>query len=106
MRLRTVHRLLPVVLLLALLMPPSAGADCTASSAEPTPDTLRQTRHAVRCLLNEFRAGHDLPLLRGDRLLRRAAMAQTHNMIRRHYFDHTSPGGGTIVTRAYRVGYL
>ena len=60
---------------------------------------------AVECLVNEQRAGAGLAALAHDRRLARAARQFSSTMVRQHFFDHVSPGGSTLSTRARAAGY-
>jgi uncharacterized protein YkwD len=68
---------------------------------------LSTARRAVRCLVNEQRAAHDLPPLRSERRLRRAAQAHTRSMLEVRRFAHHLPGHEpTLLGRAAAAGYL
>jgi uncharacterized protein YkwD len=106
MRSWSVHWLVPVSLALVLAVPASAGAVCRGAHRPATADTLRHARHAVRCLINRYRVQNGLWRLHRNPRLQRAATRQSRDMVRRHYFDHVSPQGSTIVTRARRARYI
>lgn len=76
---------------------PCAGAQ---ERADP-----ERRRHAVRCLINDARAARGLHRLRESRTLARAAGEHARDMVRRDFFEHTSPGGSTPADRARRAGY-
>jgi uncharacterized protein YkwD len=114
----TAHRKAPglaiVLALLALLAPASAQARPTAKVSEdgcanagvrPTRANLELVRDAVLCLHNRERARHGLARLRENPRLRRAAEGHSSSMVDGRYFDHTSPGGSTMVSRVRRSGY-
>lgn len=77
-----------------------AGAHASVASA----GTAGQAR-AIRCLINRARAEHGLPRLRASAPLGRAARRHSRDMVRRRYFDHVSPGGGSPLRRARRAGW-
>jgi uncharacterized protein YkwD len=79
-----------------------ACADAHASVASA--GTAGQAR-AIRCLINRARAARGLRRLRASRPLGRAARAHSHDMVRRRYFDHVSPGGSSPLRRARRAGW-
>jgi uncharacterized protein YkwD len=79
-----------------------ACADAHASVASA--GTAGQAR-AIRCLINRARAARGLRRLRASRPLGRAARAHSHDMVRRSYFDHVSPGGSDPLRRARREGW-
>ncbi len=51
------------------------------------------------CLLNQERTSAGLTTLRSSRQLRTAAKRYSRAMVRRHFFNHVSPTGGTLVNR-------
>ena len=59
----------------------------------------------MRCLVNAARAAHGLRRLRASRSLASAASSHARDMVRRDFFEHTSPGGSTPSDRARRAGY-
>ncbi len=56
-------------------------------------------------LINHARTQRGLAPLRVHAALSRAAVAHSRDMMRRHYFSHSSPGGASCATRARRAGY-
>ncbi len=80
-----------------------AAAGPCAGAGERSDPAVR--RHAVRCLVNNARATNGLPRLRSSSTLARAASRHARDMVRRDYFEHTSPGGSTPATRARSAGY-
>lgn len=103
--------LAPLVASLALAAAPApapavastAGTSPCAGASEQVDPVVR--RHAVRCLVNNARAAHGLRRLRVSRTLARAAAGHARDMVRRDFFEHTSPGGSTPSDRALRAGY-
>jgi uncharacterized protein YkwD len=100
--------------LAALLAPAAAQARPEASSSQdgcantalkPTRANIELVRDAVLCLHNRERARHGLPRLKENPKLRRAAERHSSSMVDERYFDHTSPGGATMVDRIRRTGY-
>jgi len=81
-----------------------AGA-CAHAGLKPTRANLEAVRDAVLCLHNQERARHGLPLLRENPRLRRAAGRHSEHMVSARFFDHTSPGGATMLDRIRRTGY-
>ena len=106
-----------VLALAALLAPatsqarPATGPQATASQGcdnidlKPTRANLEFVRDAVLCLHNRERSSHGLPRLKENPKLRRAAERHSSNMVSASFFDHTSPGGSTMVDRIRRTGY-
>jgi uncharacterized protein YkwD len=103
-----------VLALVALLAPaaaqarPEAGAadeGCANANLLPTRANLELVRDAVLCLHNRERAKHGLSRLRENPRLRRAARRHSASMVDERYFDHTSPGGSTMVSRIRKTGY-
>ena len=71
----------------------------------PTPDNVELVRAAILCLHNQIRAERDLPLLRENPRLRRAASAHSSDMVSRGFFEHTTPDGVTMVERIMATRY-
>lgn len=130
MRTRLSHAAL-LASLLVLALPAAAGADAhagaarhrhrapsarqaTARAAErcpgadlvPAPGDVARLRAAILCLHNEIRASHGLGRLGENARLRRAAAGHSADMVASGYFEHTTPGGLTMVDRIRRSGYL
>lgn len=79
---------------------PCAGADVPVSAAD-----LPGARHALLCLHNAERARRGLPPLHASAKLDRAGQTRVGEMVRRHYFDHTSPSGTPFEARVAATGY-
>jgi uncharacterized protein YkwD len=60
---------------------------------------------SVTCLINEERAKAGLRSVRFNGRLRQAALSHSQDMVRRGYFEHTSPSGKTFVDRITAAGY-
>jgi uncharacterized protein YkwD len=103
--LRLARRLLvPAVAFAALAVSaPAALAACaddgvSASDSGATAATL--------CLLNEQRADHGLKAFNASTTLDRAADDYAADMVKRRFFDHISPGGGTMMDRIKAAGWV
>jgi uncharacterized protein YkwD len=105
-----------VTLLTALLMVPAAGVadgkkarvaqECADADLEAAKDNLGRIRDAVVCLHNQIRAEHDLPPLRENKRLRKAAVRHSRDMVADRFFEHTTPDGITMVDRILRAKYV
>ena len=98
-----------LALILALLAGPSvavAGRGCKGANKEPGQLGAGKLRQATICLINRQRGRHGLGALHSNRKLRRAATRHSTDMVRRDYFSHFSPGGGSIQARIGGTGYL
>ena len=102
--LRLVRRILPVVGVVVAFgvsapgaLAACANADASASSATAVGATL--------CLLNEQRAAHGLTALTESSVLDRAAEGYAQDMVDGSFFDHVSPGGGTMLQRIKAAGW-
>jgi uncharacterized protein YkwD len=84
----------------------AADRDCPNADLVPAPGNLAAVRAAVLCLHNKVRAQHGLPALRDDADLRHAAAGHSGDMVDRRYFEHTTPGGRTMVERIVGAGYV
>ena len=83
-----------------------AGGGCPGASAAPAQLSSADLRAATMCLINQQRHRHGLRSLSSDSKLARAASRHSSDMVRRDYFSHYSPGGGSIQTRIGGSGYL
>jgi uncharacterized protein YkwD len=83
----------------------AAAITCANTDVLPTGDNVDQIRAAVLCLHNQIRQQHDLPLLKDNGKLRKAAIAHSADMVDDGYFDHTTPGGTSFVDRILGAGY-
>jgi len=61
---------------------------------------------AVLCLVNVVRQDHGRRPLDRDPRLERAARRHARDMVARRYFEHVSPGGGTLRGRVERTGWM
>jgi uncharacterized protein YkwD len=66
---------------------------------------IRRFRTAMACLQDLERRKHGLRNLRWDHDLSRVARKHAWDMVRRHYFDHLSPGGRDHMDRVAASGY-
>ena len=97
------------LLALALSIPaatPAHAAACENTDQAPTEATVEQSRNAVLCLLNRERTRRHMGRLRENARLRRAAQDHTRDMVQREFFEHVSPGGGTMLDRLKKTGYV
>jgi Cysteine-rich secretory protein family len=96
--------LVPLAAVVALLAfsAPSALAACADDDAAPGEAVAVA---ATLCLLNQERAERGLDPLAGSAVLDRAADAFAQDMVERRFFDHVSPGGGTMVERIKAAGW-
>jgi uncharacterized protein YkwD len=82
------------------------GSGCQGSGGVPATHSLRELRSATLCLINKIRHHHGLGNLHSQAKLQRAATGHSADMVRRDYFSHDSPGGGSIQTRIGGTGYF
>ena len=89
---------------------PAQGAvsACSSStaSAEPTSANVSQVQRTVLCLVNRERTSRGLKRLKASSKLDKAATAHSRDMVRRSYFDHVSPGGGTMQDLLKQAGWF
>lgn len=107
------YRKLSLPFVLALLagfaLPASSQAVARGASVCPGAHTLgtpASASTAIVCLLNQQRALHGLPPLRPNNRLAAAAARHSRDMAARNYFSHSTPGGGSFVTRIRAARYL
>lgn len=100
-------RLTTALLALAavLVMAAPASAACPGADLVPAKGNIKKVRKATLCLINAERRSHGLRKLRGHAKLVRAARRHSRDMVRRGYFEHTSPQGSTMSARVSRAGY-
>ena len=103
-----VRRSLAAALVVAAVAPAAASADgaCPGADVVPTAATLKQARAATLCLINRERTRRGLRVVHSQTRLRAAATRHSTNMVRKHFFDHSSPAGATAATRVRAAGYL
>jgi uncharacterized protein YkwD len=113
-------RTLLITLLTALLLVPATGTaaaktakvpaqaaqECADADLEATKDNLGRVRDAILCLHNQIRAANDLPSLRENARLRKAALGHSQDMVKNRFFEHTTPKGVTMVDRILRAKYV
>jgi uncharacterized protein YkwD len=83
----------------------TSAITCANTDVMPTADNVEQLRAAVLCLHNQIRQQHNLPLLKDNSRLRKAAVGHSADMVDEGYFDHTTPSGDSFVDRILGSGY-
>jgi uncharacterized protein YkwD len=84
----------------------AAVTACPAAVVDPSAANVAQVERTVLCLVNRERTSRGLRSLRSSSKLARAAAGHSHDMVRRGYFDHVSPGGSTMQERIQATGWL
>jgi uncharacterized protein YkwD len=84
----------------------AAASTCAGGNVEPNQLNRATTVRVTLCLLNAERQARGLAPLALSRPLSRAATGHSSDMVRRHYFSHTAPGGPPFIGRIRRSGYL
>ena len=84
----------------------AAASTCGQANANPNQLSRTTTARVTVCLLNAERHARGLAPLALNRVLSRAATRHSRDMVARHYFSHTEPGGRALVTRIRQAGYL
>lgn len=92
--------------LLLVALAPALAQACRSAHGNPNKMSSGELRRATLCLINHQRHRHGLGSVHGARSLRKAATGHSADMVRRDYFSHFSPGGGSIQTRIGGSGYL
>ncbi|MDA0179928.1 CAP domain-containing protein [Solirubrobacter phytolaccae] len=80
-------------------------APCANTTITPDATNLDAVRAALLCLHNQIRAQANLPVLKDNAKLRKAAVGHSNDMVNDGFFDHTSPNGDTFVDRIIGAGY-
>src|SRR3954469_19861718 len=81
------------------------AADCPNTDLLPAARNVALVRAAILCLHNQIRAQHNLPLLKLNTKLAKAAVGHSSEMVSGGYFDHTTPAGTTFDDRILHAGY-
>jgi uncharacterized protein YkwD len=84
---------------------PASSSNCAGAEAEAQALSPTQLEASLTCLINEERAKAGLRSVRSSGRLRQAALRHSRDMVRRGYFEHTSPSGKTFVDRINATGY-
>jgi hypothetical protein len=95
-----------ILLLLVVAPAPATAADCAHSGDLVTALSPPDRRAALLCVIDEERAGRDLPLVHESAQLARAAQAHADDMVARQFFKHVTPGGSTLGDRVHATGYI
>ena len=87
---------------------PAAASAATCANADviPTAAASAQVRESVLCLVNAERAQRGLPAFKPQAQLAKSAEGHAKDMVRKHYFDHTSKDGRELADRIRATGYL
>jgi len=80
-------------------------AVCQNTDVLPSAENAELVRAAILCLHNRIRSQHNLPALKENAKLRKAATGHANAMVGEGYFDHDSPDGDTFVDRIIGAGY-
>jgi uncharacterized protein YkwD len=84
----------------------AASDRCDGADALPGQTSAADMRDAVLCLMNAQRTARGLKRLRAQPDLAEAANRFARQMVRDRFFDHTSPGGSTMVSRIKATDYF
>jgi uncharacterized protein YkwD len=95
-----------LALIAALHASPALAGGCVGANKSPDRLSPGQLRDATLCLINQTRQQHGLGPVHSQRKLARAATGHSRDMVKRDYFSHDAPGGGSIQTRIGGSGYL
>lgn len=86
--------------------PATASRDCRDANLTPRPGNVESVVAATLCLIDDERARFGEPALIEDARLASAATAHSRDMDARDYFEHTSPGGQTLLMRIRASGFI
>ena len=105
----TALRTLALAVVLALVIPAAAFANC-GSGADRDParpgGSLRGARSATLCLLNVQRRKHGLHRLRFNHNLALAGLRHARDMVDKRYFSHDAPSGQNFIQRILNTAYV
>lgn len=88
------------------LRPATASRDCPNANLTPKQGNIDAVVEATLCLVNGERARFGEPALIEDGRLADAATGHSRDMDARHYFEHVSPGGQTVLMRVRASGFI
>jgi uncharacterized protein YkwD len=108
MRLRSRRSCAALLALAVFAAPTAARASERCDDADALPGQVSQARlrAATLCLMNAERGARGLARLQAEPALARAAGSYARLMVRERFFDHTSPGGSTMMSRIHASRYL
>lgn len=108
MRARTTTSIIAMALAVGLTTtsPAAAASSCEGAGATPETAPAAVLQQATLCLLNEERSAAGLRPLKAHRKLEKAAVKYSQAMVKQQFFDHVSPDGSTLASRAKRVRYM
>jgi uncharacterized protein YkwD len=86
--------------------PATASDSCPNADLTPKAGNLESVRAATLCLVNGERARYGEPVLIEDTHLASAATGHSQDMVERHYFEHISPTGQTLLMRIRASGFI
>jgi uncharacterized protein YkwD len=78
---------------------------CGAVDGRPSEIGLRVAGDATVCLVNRERTQRGLSPLAINSLLSAASLEHSEDMVRRRYFEHSTPEGRTVGDRLRAIGY-
>lgn len=82
------------------------SATCVGAALTPTQGNLATVRNATLCLINREREAYGESPLEFNEALQYAAQGHSESMALADYFEHTSPGGDTVLERLRDAGYI
>ena len=85
---------------------PAALAVCEDADLQADEATADRVGEAIRCLVNERRAGAGRQPLAASRHLIRSATAHSEDMVEHHYLAHEREGRPALLTRISDAGYF
>lgn len=108
MRARTTTSIIAMALAVGLTTTSPAAAASSCEGADATPGSVPAVvlQEATLCLLNEERAAAGVKPLKAHARLEKAAVKYSHAMVKQQFFDHVSPDGSTLASRAKKVKYM
>jgi uncharacterized protein YkwD len=83
-----------------------ASDRCQSADALPGQVSVADAREATLCLMNAQRTARGLGRLKAEPSLALVAGRFARQMVRDRFFDHTSPGGSTMLSRIKSTSYL
>jgi uncharacterized protein YkwD len=86
--------------------PATASGFCPNANLTPGPGNIESVVAATLCLVNGERARFGEPALIEDAHLASTASGHSRDMDERDYFEHTSPGGQTLLMRIQASGFI
>ncbi len=83
-----------------------SASTCTGTGIMPDAGNLAAVRAATLCLIDRERTAQSEAPLQANADLEKAAQGHAESMATSGYFEHTGPGGNSVLERLEQAGYI